>query len=120
MAALARLLPFVQSAIQAEAEALRASLLIAVHQGWNDIEVESDCAMLVNALEGEMEGLSEIGRIVEDCKRYANSFLSFQFRHVYRETNGVANRLAHFASWNDLDEYWVKDTCYYSGCSLWG
>ncbi|KAL6174579.1 hypothetical protein ACLB2K_051225 [Fragaria x ananassa] len=45
-AALARPLPYVLSAVCAEVEALRAGLLVTIHQGWEEIEFETDCVAL--------------------------------------------------------------------------
>lgn len=83
MAALSRSLNHVASAIHAEAEACRAGLLLAIHQGWDDLIMETDCAMLVDALAGSGDDFSQIGRIVGDCKEYLYSFNSFEIRHVY-------------------------------------
>lgn len=49
VAAFARSLGPMSSALHAEAEACRVGLLIAIHQGWADIELECDCAMMVAA-----------------------------------------------------------------------
>ncbi|KAL6225972.1 hypothetical protein ACLB2K_004820 [Fragaria x ananassa] len=54
MAALSRHIPYANSALHMEAEAIRAGLLIAIHEaGWNEIEIESDCAVLMHALARE-------------------------------------------------------------------
>ncbi|XP_024178198.1 uncharacterized protein LOC112184155 [Rosa chinensis] len=70
MATFARTVQYAQSAIHMEAEALRAGLLIAIHQDWKEIEVESDCVNLVNALHVDGDDLSDIGRILDDCRSY--------------------------------------------------
>lgn len=33
-----------------------------------------------------------------------------QVKHVYREANGVAHRLAQFACFSSLDEFWINET----------
>ncbi|KAL6124156.1 hypothetical protein ACLB2K_076671 [Fragaria x ananassa] len=109
-AALARPLPYVLSALCAEVEILRAGLLVAIHQGWEEIAVETDCVVLVHALTGVGDDLSESGRMMEDCRRYASSFTSFNIRHIFGEANGVVHRLAHLVSWSNLDEFWVGET----------
>lgn len=68
IAAFARSLAPMSSALQAEAEACRAGLLISIHQGWMDIELERDCAMVAAALACPDEECSEIDRVMEDCK----------------------------------------------------
>ena len=84
--------------------------LLAIHQGWDYVEVETDCAVLVDALKGEGDDMSVIGRIVEDCRRFVNAFSSFECRHIYREANGVANRLSHLASWGGIHNVWLEET----------
>lgn len=110
LAAFQRSIYHVSSAIQVEAEACRIGLLIAIHQGWKDIILETDCAALATALSSPTEDLSEIGSIVGDCKDYMLAFTSFNIRHIYREANRVAHRLAHVASCASVDEFWVDHT----------
>ncbi|KAK9938970.1 hypothetical protein M0R45_015680 [Rubus argutus] len=93
-----------------KAEACRAGLLLAIHQGWDDLIMETDCAMLVDALTGVEDDFSQIGRIVGDCKEYLCSFNSFEIRHVYREANRVTHRLAHIASLSNFDNCWLRET----------
>lgn len=76
----------------------RAGLLIAIHQGWSEVELESDSAMLINALNEPREDYLEMGRIVEDCKDYMLVFEFLEVRHIYREANDIVHRLAHLAS----------------------
>lgn len=109
-ASFARYLPKASSALHVELEACRAGLLIAINQGWSDIEVESDCMQLVNALNNPNEDWSEVGRIVEDCKSYMMAFNFILVRHIFREANCVAHRLAHIATFSALDEFWLQET----------
>lgn len=110
MAAMSRYFPHVCSALHMEAEACRAGLIIAIHQGWSNVELECDCASLVAVLSSDKEDYSEVGRIIEDCRRYIMAFNSIQIRHIYREANSVAHRLAHFASFSFLDDLWLEET----------
>ncbi|XP_062014260.1 uncharacterized protein LOC133730740 [Rosa rugosa] len=91
IAAMARYYPHVLSAIHMEAEACRAGILLAIHQYWNAFDLESDCSLVVAALQLNVEDRSEI-------------------RHIFREANGVANRLAHLASLNYLDDIWLEES----------
>lgn len=95
VAALARHLPFASFVLHVKLEACRAGLLFAIQQGWNQIELESDCMQLVTALSNSCEDWSHVGRIVEDCKNYMTAFNNIQARHIFREANCVAHRLAH-------------------------
>ena len=110
VAAFARHIPYALSAFQIEVEACRAGLFIAIQQGWDELELESDCAVLISALNSSSVDRSEFGRIVDDCKGYLNGFNSFRVRHIYREANCVAHRLAHIASLSNIDELWLEET----------
>ena len=72
MAALSRPVDYAHSVIHVEAEAMKAGLLLAIYQGWDYVEVETDCAMLVDALKGDGEDWSMIGRIVGGMQRLSN------------------------------------------------
>ncbi|XP_062021093.1 uncharacterized protein LOC133737577 [Rosa rugosa] len=110
LAAIARPFSHVSSAFQMELEAMRAGLLLIIHQGMDGVDIETDCAAVVTALQGNMEDLSEVGCIVEDCKDYMRAIPSCNLRSIYREANGVAHRLAHLASVDYLDDYWLDET----------
>ncbi|KAK9943809.1 hypothetical protein M0R45_009405 [Rubus argutus] len=110
IASLSRSLTHVSSAIQAEVEACRAGLFIAINQGWDNIILESDCASIVTALSSVGDDFSQIGRIVGDCKEFMGSLRSISIRHIYREANGVAHRLAHIASFSNSDKFWLHET----------
>lgn len=60
IAAFARSFSPVLSALHMEAEACRAGLLIAVHQGWSDIELESDCSLVIAALASSNKDYSSV------------------------------------------------------------
>ncbi|KAL6228112.1 hypothetical protein ACLB2K_002066 [Fragaria x ananassa] len=105
LVALSRHMPYAQSAMHMEAEALQASLLIAIYRGWNEIEVESDCETLLQAL-AKYGDVVEVNAILVDCRHYLMAFDYVLLRHVNREANGVANRLAHLARSSVFDELW--------------
>lgn len=82
---------------------------MAIHQGWSNVELECDCANLVNAVSTEQEDFSEIGRIIDDCRVYKLEVRPIQVRHIYCEANGVAHRLANIASFSFLDDLWLDE-----------
>ncbi|XP_024161206.1 uncharacterized protein LOC112168311 [Rosa chinensis] len=110
LVALAHYFPHASSALHMEAEACRAGLLLAIHQNMSAIDLESDCSLVITALQHNVEDRSEIGRIIDDCKSYLTSFHPFQVRHIFREANGAANRLAHLASYNYISDVWLEET----------
>jgi hypothetical protein len=85
--------------------------------------METDCAMIVTALANADNDLSQVSRIIEDCRVYLRSFNSFVIRHIYREANGVAQRLAHVANFSRSFDFWIEvtpsiieDVLYEDGC----
>ncbi|XP_004300884.1 PREDICTED: uncharacterized protein LOC101315056 [Fragaria vesca subsp. vesca] len=74
IAAVAR--PFLHAylVLNMEAEACRVGLLLGIHQGWTNIDIESDSATLVAALKSEEKDLSEVNRVISDCKSYFSVF----------------------------------------------
>ncbi|XP_004293150.1 PREDICTED: putative ribonuclease H protein At1g65750-like [Fragaria vesca subsp. vesca] len=108
-----------------EAEALRASLFIAIHQGWDEAEIEGDCATVMKALATIDGDVIEVSFILSDCRHYMEAFRFILLRHVYREANGVAHRLAHLARSSSLNEFWVdeppdiiQDVLMEDGCNI--
>ncbi|KAL6212409.1 hypothetical protein ACLB2K_017629 [Fragaria x ananassa] len=92
------------SPLHADTETARLGLLTSLQQGWKNLEVECDCAVLVAALNRQSDVMVEVSRITEDCKVLMNSFENISIRHIYREANGAAHRLAHFASLDRIVE----------------
>lgn len=58
--------------------------------------------------------LSEVGRIIEDCKDHIKAISSIRICRFFSEVNSVAYRLTHFTSYSDLDNLWLvaRDTVY--------
>ncbi|KAL6210288.1 hypothetical protein ACLB2K_015521 [Fragaria x ananassa] len=124
LVALSRHMPYAQSAMHMEAEALRASLLIAIYRGWNEIEIESDCETLLQALAKDGD-VVKVSAILVDCRHYLMAFDFVLLRHVNLEANRVANRLAHLARSSTFDELWedsppdiIQDVLIEDGCTF--
>lgn len=110
VAAFARSFSPVLSALQMETEACRAALLIAVQQGWSDIDLESDCSLVITTLANSTEDWSDICLVMEDCRDYMCESQSLNVRHIFCETNGVAHKLAYFTSVSFIDDVWLGET----------
>ncbi|KAL6227352.1 hypothetical protein ACLB2K_001311 [Fragaria x ananassa] len=117
-------LTHLNSPLQAEAMACREGLRRAVEQGWVDIDVESDCEVLVAALNCENGYELEVSRIIDDCRDYLALLNNCVVRHIYREANSGAHRLAHFASYNNVVELsvglvpiFLQDVLYEDSCN---
>lgn len=68
------------SALHAETEACRASLLSATQQGSDHFILETDCFVLIPTLASPQEDLSDVGQIVGDYQDYLEA-LSIVIRH---------------------------------------
>ncbi|XP_062028619.1 uncharacterized protein LOC133744542 [Rosa rugosa] len=79
LAVMARYFPKVLSTFHMEAESFKASLLLAIYQGWDEFEIESDCSLMVAALTQNAEDRSDVGCIIDDCKSYMASLHSIRF-----------------------------------------
>ncbi|KAL6176560.1 hypothetical protein ACLB2K_053193 [Fragaria x ananassa] len=70
------------SPLQAEAEACRMGICSAMRHGWKEVVIESDCSVLVAAMQQQGTVQIEVSRIVEDCRAYMSYFDFIVFRHV--------------------------------------
>lgn len=91
----ARQMPF-SSALHVELEAYMAGLLIPIHQGWTEIELESDYVQLVASLRSPW---------VEWITKTIRAFSDIQVCHIFREANCVAHKLAHTTNFSAMDEF---------------
>ncbi|KAL6141147.1 hypothetical protein ACLB2K_059438 [Fragaria x ananassa] len=60
IATVARHFLHAHSVLNMEAEACRVGILLGIHHGWTNIDIESDYVILVAALKNEEEDLSDI------------------------------------------------------------
>lgn len=63
--------------------------------------------MVVAVLNGHIENCSEVGRIMEDCMKSFDSIIIF---YVYREANGVINRLTILVKCYVMNDVWLVET----------
>ncbi|KAL6145404.1 hypothetical protein ACLB2K_056092 [Fragaria x ananassa] len=117
-------LGFLSSPLHAEADACRLGLRMATQHGWQNLEVESDCAILVPALNNQGSDMVEVSRILEDCRDFIRRFDYVTVQHVFREANSVAHRLAHFATCDRVVEVtlaevpdFIQDVLYENNCN---
>ena len=69
-----------------ETEACVASLLIAIQQGWSDIDLKCDYSLVTTALASSIEDWSDISRVMEDCRDYMSEFQSINICHIFRKS----------------------------------
>ena len=91
----------------AEYSGLLAALEYALKHGYRRIKVRSDSELLVKQIKGEYKVRSEaLVDIYREATVLIRKFDSFQIRHVFREQNREADRLANKA----MDEGTGKKT----------
>ena len=82
----------------AEYSGLIAALEYGLKHGYAAIKVRSDSELLVKQIKGEYKVRSEaLLDIFREAKDLIRKYKSFQIRHVYREQNREADRLANLA-----------------------
>ena len=82
----------------AEYSGLLAALEYGLKHGYTAIKVRSDSELLVKQIKGEYKVRSEaLVDIFREAKELIRKYKSFQIRHVYREQNREADRLANLA-----------------------
>ena len=82
----------------AEYSGLIAALEYGLKHGYTAIKVRSDSELLVKQIKGEYKVRSEaLVDIFREAKELIRKYKSFQIRHVYREQNREADRLANLA-----------------------
>lgn len=79
MAAFSRYFPHVSSTIHMEAETCKVGLLIAIHQRWDNVDLERDCATVVSTLSSANADYSQLGWLIEDCRAYKDAIGSCEF-----------------------------------------
>ncbi|XP_074305804.1 uncharacterized protein LOC141641026 [Silene latifolia] len=79
----------------AEALAVYKGLQEASRRGYQNVVVESDCLMVVDALKRNASGRSEFLLIVDDTLALSLSFSSVLWSFTTRVNNSVAHILAH-------------------------
>lgn len=83
-----------------EAIGIREALSWTKKKKWNNVVVETDCLVVVQAIRSSTTLLSYFGRIIEECK-YALEELkdrNVYLRFVRRSANNVAHYIARYSS----------------------
>ncbi|KAL6203804.1 hypothetical protein ACLB2K_027503 [Fragaria x ananassa] len=75
----------------AKALALRNSLIEAKRRGFTKVEIEGDSKLVLDAVNGRSTPLWRIRKLCQDIKALRSSFKYVSFKHVFRETNFMAN-----------------------------
>ena len=97
-----------------EAFAIREAVIKARLCGWNKVEIQSDCKLLVDKLRERNVDDPITGTILSDVLFLSHDFDVCQFSFVKREGNRVSHKLAKFAtslqdeiSWKNSFPIWL-------------
>ncbi|XP_071924136.1 uncharacterized protein [Coffea arabica] len=80
-----------------EALAIREAVIKAKQRGWNKVEIQSDCKLMVDKLKDKNADDPITGTILADILLLSRSFEECYFSFVRREGNCVSHKLARFA-----------------------
>ena len=97
--------------IVVELETLTASkaLQCAADLSSNDVILEGDSEIVINALNEDPHSLAAFGLPIQDVKCFSNLFHCIRFSHVRREGNSVAHNLARHARHVTGFQVWIED-----------
>lgn len=84
-------------ALQAEAEGVRFGMKLAFEAGLRSIEMESDCSLLIDMLQGKRKEVTAAQVVVNDIVSLASSFDNCIFSFARRTCNVVAHSIAKAA-----------------------
>ncbi|XP_071901099.1 uncharacterized protein [Coffea arabica] len=90
-----------------EALAIREAIIKAKHRGWNKVEIQSDCKLMVDKLNDRNAENPITGTILADNLLLSQGFEKCYFSFVRREGNCVSHKLAKFAISLKDEIYWL-------------
>jgi len=101
--------------VEVEAKALEAGLMFATDVGLQNVVLEGDSLVLINALCGTSSPPASVEPIVMGVMDLCREFRSIAFSHVSRQGNKPAHLLAKhassvadFISWIEEDPYYIE------------
>ncbi|XP_071924927.1 uncharacterized protein [Coffea arabica] len=104
------------TAIEEEALAVRAVLMMTKDAGWAKIEVQSDCKSVVNQINASNVQDISIATVLEDIEEMKEGFEQGDFSFVYRAGNMCsyalvqhAIKLVHDIEWDIEFSVWLMD-----------
>jgi ribonuclease HI len=109
VAASSTFLANIDSAVTAEAYAMREGLKLSSEMGCNNIIMESDSLETIEACSGENTWWNAPSAIYADCVDYATNIGNVRYRFCHREANEVAHELARECFCNKVNCNWVDE-----------
>ncbi|XP_061993509.1 uncharacterized protein LOC133711395 [Rosa rugosa] len=97
----------VVSPFHAELIALYEGVKLAQTLQFDKVEFETDCLLLVHALEQEDTDCSNLGFMLEEVKELMRGHVHYMIRYVPRDANMVAHRIASHSLCNSDSQTWL-------------
>jgi ribonuclease HI len=79
---------------EAEALGVLEALRWIQHEQMRDVQLETDCLQIIQALQSKSRNNTEFGIVINLCCSMLNLNLNYKVNHVRRQTNRVAHNLA--------------------------
>lgn len=108
VAATAKVFPYIGDLLMAKAMGAWYVVQLGRGMGWFHVILEGDSLGVVSALQKVKPCWSSVGQLIEDTWSSLQHFHSFFIKHVKRDGNQVANRLAKLVISQLLDTSWIK------------
>ena len=93
MAQWSEIIPLPLIVVELETLTTLKALQCATDLSLNDVSLEGDSKIVINALNEDAHSLASFGLTIQDVKCFANLFHCIRFSHVRREGNNVAHNL---------------------------
>ena len=90
-------IPLPQTMANVEAVAAKRAIMLARDLNLTSIILEGDSEIITRAIQAEEQSLASYGNLIEEIRKYANSFLNVRISHVKRKGNFVTHSLARHA-----------------------
>ena len=97
MTVLSQQIPSPASVEMVEVLAARQALLFAKELGFDKVVMEGDSKTVIKAILGDYMDCSYMGHVLQDIKLLFSSFSFISVKHIHREGNFVAHKLARQA-----------------------
>ena len=110
MGAMSKKVLFPLQALEVEAKAAEAGILLTWDLGLKNIVVEGDTQLVIQALKGVDAPATPILKIVEGTRNYLQMFCSWKAVHTNRRNNTAAHLLARESKNVNDCVIWVEDS----------
>ena len=102
-------IPLPQTMADMEAVAARKAIMLTRDLNLTSIILEGDSEIITRAIQAKEQSLASYGNLIEEIRKYANSFLNVRISHVKRKGNFVTHSLARHARHVSSLVVWMEE-----------